>query len=218
MEVLVNNVKLYYEEYGVGKPIILLHGNQETHEIFDKLIDRLKTNYKVYAIDSRCHGKSENPVDISYDLMCDDIVEFIKKLNIDKPLLYGFSDGGIIGLLIAIKEPMLLSKLIISGANTTPDILSIPFKLFTNLIYFFTRSKYIKMMLNEPNIKTEELKSIRIPVHVLAGEKDIVKYEHTKYIADNIENSTLEIIKKENHGSYIVNSEKIYEIIKNYLN
>ena len=150
--------------------------------------------------------------------MCDDIVEFIKKLNIDKPLLYGFSDGGIIGLLIAIKEPMLLSKLIISGANTTPDILSIPFKLFTNLIYFFTRSKYIKMMLNEPNIKTEELKSIRIPVHVLAGEKDIVKYEHTKYIADNIENSTLEIIKKENHGSYIVHSEKIYEIVKNYLN
>lgn len=218
MEVLVNNVKLYYEEYGVGKPIILLHGNQETHEIFDKLIDRLKTNYKVYAIDSRCHGKSENPVDISYDLMCDDIVEFIKKLNINKPLLYGFSDGGIIGLLIAIKEPMLLSKLIISGANTTPDILSIPFKLFTNLIYFFTRSKYIKMMLNEPNIKTEELKSIRIPVHVLAGEKDIVKYEHTKYIADNIENSTLEIIKKENHGSYIVHSEKIYEIVKNYLN
>ena len=145
MEVLVNNVKLYYEEYGVGKPIILLHGNQETHEIFDKLIDRLKTNYKVYAIDSRCHGKSENPVDISYDLMCDDIVEFIKKLNINKPLLYGFSDGGIIGLLIAIKEPMLLSKLIISGANTTPDILSIPFKLFTNLIYFFTRSKYIKL-------------------------------------------------------------------------
>ena len=218
MEVLVNNVKLYYEEYGVGKPIILLHGNQETHEIFDKLIDRLKTNYKIYAIDSRCHGKSENPVDISYDLMCDDIVEFIKKLNINKPLLYGFSDGGIIGLLIAIKEPMLLSKLIISGANTTPDILSIPFKLFTNLIYFFTRSKYIKMMLNEPNIKTEELKSIRIPVHVLAGEKDIVKYEHTKYIADNIENSTLEIIKKENHGSYIVHSEKIYEIVKNYLN
>lgn len=185
MEVLVNNVKLYYEEYGVGKPIILLHGNQETHEILDKLIDRLKTNYKVYAIDSRC---------------------------------YSFSDGGIIGLLIAIKEPMLLSKLIISGANTTPDILSIPFKLFTNLIYFFTRSKYIKMMLNEPNIKTEELKNIRIPVYVLAGEKDIVKYEHTKYIDDNIENSTLEIIKKENHGSYIVNNEKIYEIIKNYLN
>ena len=54
--------------------------------------------------------------------MCDDIIEFIKKLIIDKPILYGFSDGGIIGLLVAIKEPTLLSKLIVSGANITPDV------------------------------------------------------------------------------------------------
>lgn len=217
MEILVNNVNLYYEECGKGKPIILLHGNQETHDIFDKLIEKLKKNYKVYAIDSRCHGKSENTVDISYNLMCDDIIEFIKKINIDKPILYGFSDGGIVGLLVAIKEPDLLSNLIISGANTTPDILSRSFKILTKIMYFFTRSKYIKMMLKEPNIKTNELSSITIPVHVLAGEKDIVKYEHSKYIADNIKNSTLEIIKNENHGSYIIHSEKIYDIIIKYL-
>ena len=82
MEIQVNNVRLYYEEYGSGQPIILLHGNQETHEIFDKLINKLKDNYKVYAIDSRCHGKSENPKEISYNLMCDDIIDFIKNLNI----------------------------------------------------------------------------------------------------------------------------------------
>lgn len=217
MNILVNNVNLYYEEYGEGQPIILLHGNQETHDIFDKLIDKLKNNYKVYAIDSRGHGKSENTVDISYSLMCDDIIEFIKKLNINKPILYGFSDGGIVGLLVSIKEPDLLSNLIISGANTTPDILSSSFKILTKLMYFFTRSKYIKMMLKEPNIKTNELNSITIPVHVLAGEKDIVKYEHSKYIADSIKNSTLEIIKNENHGSYIIHSQKIYDIIIKYL-
>lgn len=217
MNILFNNVNLYYEEYGEGQPIILLHGNQETHDIFDKLIDKLKSNYKVYAIDSRCHGKSENPIEISYNLMRDDIIEFIKKLNINKPILYGFSDGGIVGLLIAIKEPNILSKLIISGANTTPDILSFTFKFLTKVMYFFTRSKYIKMMLKEPNITTKELNSIIIPVHVLAGEKDIVKYEHSKYIADNIRNSTLEIVEKENHGSYIVHSDKIYDIIKKYL-
>lgn len=217
MEILANNVKLYYEEYGNGQPIILLHGNQETHEIFDKLIDKLKDNYKVYAIDSRCHGKSENPIDISYDLMCDDIINFIKKLQIDKPILYGFSDGGIIGLLVAIKEPNLLSKLIISGANITPDVFT-PFDmLITKLFYFFTRSKYIKMMLDEPNIPLKDLQSITIPVHVLAGEKDVIKLEHTKLIADNIKNSTLEIIPKEKHGSYIIHSEKIYEIIKKYI-
>ena len=218
MKILVNNVNLYYEEYGNGQPIILLHGNQETHEIFDKLIHKLKENYKVYAIDSRCHGKSENPIDISYDLMCDDIIEFIKKLNIQKPILYGFSDGGIVGLLIAIKEPNLLSNLIISSANITPDVLTFFDNMITKLFYFFTRSKYIKMMLDEPNIPLRDLKKINIPVHVLAGEKDVIKYEHTKLIADNISNSTLEIIKNENHGSYIIHSDKLYEIIKKYIN
>ena len=217
MEIQVNKVKLYYEEYGSGQPIILLHGNQETHEIFDKLINKLKDNYKVYAIDSRCHGKSENPKEISYNLMCDDIVDFIKVLNIEKPILYGFSDGGIIGLLIAIKETNLLSNLIISGANITPDVFTFFDNLITKIFYFFTRSKYIKMMLDEPNITLEDLHKITIPVHVLAGEKDVIKYEHTKLIADNISNSTIEIIKGEKHGSYIIHSNKIYELIKKYI-
>lgn len=217
MEIQVNNVRLYYEEYGSGQPIILLHGNQETHEIFDKLINKLKDNYKVYAIDSRCHGKSENPKEISYNLMRDDIIDFIKKLNIEKPILYGFSDGGIIGLLIAIKETNLLSNLIISGANITPDVFTFFDNLITKIFYFFTRSKYIKIMLDEPNIPLEDLHKIIIPVHVLAGEKDVIKYEHTKLIADNISNSTIEIIKGEKHGSYIIHSNKIYEIIKKYI-
>lgn len=217
MEILVNHVKLYYEEYGNGTPIVLLHGNQETHEIFDQLISQLKSNYKVYAIDSRCHGKSENPKEISYDLMCDDIIEFIKALHIQQPILYGFSDGGIIGLLIAIKEPTLLSNLIISGTNITPDAVFPIFTIIGKTIYFFTRSKYFKMMLNEPNIPVEDLQKISIPVHVLAGEKDVIRYEHTKLIAENIKNSTLEIIKGEGHGSYIIHSDKIYPILQKYL-
>ena len=217
MKLKVNGIELYYEKYGKGKPIILIHGNQESHEIFDKLIEKLKSNYEVFAIDSRCHGKSENPKEISYNLMCDDVIEFIKKLNIQKPILYGFSDGGIIGLLVAIKEPNLLSNLIISGANINPDVFTTFDLLLTKLFYFFTRSKYIKMMLDEPNISIEDLQKITVPVHILAGEKDVIKLEHTKLIADNIKNSTLEIIKNENHGSYIVHSEKLYEIIKKYI-
>ena len=217
MKIKVNNIDLYYEKYGKGKPIILLHGNQESHEIFDKLIEKLKSNYEVFAIDSRCHGKSENPKEISYNLMSDDIIQFIKELNIEKPILYGFSDGGIIGLLIAIKEPDLLSNLIISGANISPDVFTTFDLLLTKLFYFFTRSKYIKMMLDEPNISIEDLQKITVPVHILAGEKDVIKLEHTKLIADNIKNSTLEIIKNENHGSYIIHSDKLYEIIKKYI-
>ena len=217
MNIEVNDINIYYEVYGDGIPIILLHGNSETHEIFDKLIEKLKDNYKVYAIDSRCHGKSEKSKDISYELMANDVIEFIKVLNIEKPILYGFSDGGIVGLLVAIKEPELLLKLIVSGANLNPTVLSKGMIMFIKITYFFTRNKLFKMMAYEPNITIEQLKNITIPTIVLAGEKDIVEYEHTKLIADNIKNSTIEIISKENHGSYIIHSEKLYEIIKKYI-
>ena len=191
MLINVNDINLNYEVYGYGKPIILLHGNGETHNIFDKLIYKLEKEYTVYAVDSRCHGKSEYTKLISYDLMAEDVIEFIKKLNIKTPILYGFSDGGIIGLLIAIKEPQLLSNLIISGANITPDATTWLDNFFTKIAYFFTRNKLIKMMLDEPNITFEELHKIAIPVHILAGEKDVIKLEHTKLIAENIKNSTL---------------------------
>lgn len=149
--------------------------------------------------------------------MANDVIEFIKLLNIEKPILYGFSDGGIVGLLVAIKEPELLLKLIVSGANLNPTVLSKGMIMFIKITYFFTRNKLFKMMVYEPNITIEQLKNITIPTIVLAGEKDIVKYEHTKLIADNIKNSTMEIISEENHGSYIIHSEKLYEIIKKYI-
>ena len=217
MLVKVNNININYEVCGQGSPIILLHGNQETHEIFDKLIEKLQVNYTVYALDSRCHGKSDNPDKISYNLMAEDTIAFIKKLKISKPILYGFSDGGIVGLLIAIKEPDILSNLIISGANITPDATTKLNTILTKLFYFFTKNKLIKMMLDEPNIPLEDLQRITIPVHVLAGEKDVIRLNHTKLIADNIKNSTLEIVKGENHGSYIIHSDKVYGIIKKYL-
>ena len=217
MLVEVNNININYEVCGQGSPIILLHGNQETHEIFDKLIEKLQVNYTVYALDSRCHGKSDNPDKISYNLIAEDTIAFIKKLKISKPILYGFSDGGIVGLLIAIKEPDILSNLIISGANITPDATTKLDTILTKLFYFFTKNKLIKMMLDEPNIPLEDLQRITIPVHVLAGERDVIRLNHTKLIADNIKNSTLEIVKGENHGSYIIHSDKIYGIIKKYL-
>jgi len=217
MIVNLNNVDLYYEVYGKGKPIILLHGNSETHEIFDKLLDKLKDNYTVYAIDSRCHGKSENTQVISYDLMAEDIIQFIEKLNIDKPILYGFSDGGIVGLFIAIKKPLLLSKLIVSGANLNPKAMSKTMLIMSKIMYFITKNKLIGMMVKEPNITIEDLKKIKIPTVVLAGQKDAIKEKHTKLIAENINDSILEIIPNENHSSYIVHSEKIYEIMKKYI-
>lgn len=217
MKINVNNININYEVYGEGNPIILLHGNSENHHIFNKLIEKLKTNYRVYAIDSRCHGESEKTKEISYDLMAEDTIEFIKKLKIEKPIFYGFSDGGIIGLLIAIQEPELLSKLIISGANLNPSGMKKSMLVFSKIVYFLTRNKLFKMMIKEPDIKVEDLRKIKVPTVVLAGQDDAIKEEHTKLISNSIPDSTLEIIPNENHGSYIINSDKIYDIIQKYI-
>ena len=150
--------------------------------------------------------------------MADDIIGFIEKLQIDKPIIYGFSDGGIIGLLIAIKKPQTLSKLIISGANLNPSGISKSMTAMIKLGYFFTRHKNLKIMLDEPNISVADLKKIEIPTLVLAGENDVIKRAHTQLIASNITDSTLKIIPNETHSSYVVHSKKLYHLIREFTN
>ena len=213
----VNGISMYYEVAGSGEPVILIHGNSETHGIFDVLVNDLSETHQVFSVDSRCHGQSSRVKGrIGYDMMAEDYIAFIKALDIHKPTVYGFSDGGIIGLKIAIREPYLLERLIVSGANLNPRGLRVssrigmwPRAIFGNRLY--------QMMLREPDIKLTELASIRIPVVVLAGENDVVKESHTMEIASAIPDSTLELVPGEDHGSYIVHSEKLYPIISKYL-
>ena len=212
----VNGVQLYYEKCGEGRPIILVHGNGESHEIFDVLIDELRATHTVYAVDSRGHGESSRGVAVSYALMAEDYRLFIQKLKIEKPIWYGFSDGGIIGLLLALQAPELLGKLIISGANLNPQGL----KWHTRLLMWPAARRgdaLYQMMLREPQIPARALRRITVPTVVLAGAHDCIRPAHTALIAENIPGSVLEIIPHESHGSYIVHSEKLYPILKKYL-
>ena len=216
MKIRVNGVELYYEVSGQGPAIILLHGNSETHEIFDVLIPSLEKDYTVYALDSRCHGQSENADKISYELMRDDVIAFIHELGIEKPILYGFSDGGVIGLMIAMKEPDLLSKLISSGADLYPTGMRL--SLFPIMIWTaIFKDKVYRMMLHEPHIDPKDLGKIKTPTVILAGEFDAIRTSHTKLIAASIPGSTLEILPRETHVSYVLHSEKLYPILKKYL-
>ncbi len=145
--------------------------------------------------------------------MANDVYEFITKLNIEKPVVYGFSDGGIIALILALKHQDLLSRIIISGVNTQPSGLLGWQTAMYRFAYFFSRAKRIKVILTEPNISNEELKTIKIPVDMTGGSNDMIKQSHFKEIADHIPNSTLTIFKNELHGTYIVNSTKIADYI-----
>lgn len=206
-------IKLYYEKTGTGKPIILLHGNGEDHKIFNKTVQILKNHYTVYAIDSRDHGKSGKVNELHYEDMADDVYDFITLLNLEKPIVYGFSDGGILALILAVKHQDILSKIIVSGVNAAPNGLKTIHILTYKISYFFHKNPKVKMMLTEPNISDNMLKSIKIPAVITAGSNDMIKQRHMQHIADCIPNSTFTIFKNELHGSYIVNSTKIAEFI-----
>ena len=217
MYLKVNGTNLYYEQTGEGTPFLLLHGNGEDHRIFDELSRVLSHQYTVFAVDSRSHGKSSRSGGMSYDLMAEDIEAFIHALKLERPLLYGFSDGGIVGLLLASRYPALLSKLIVSGANCNPQGLKAGWRALFRLEWFFARSPLIRMMLNEPDIRPEQLARIQIPVLVLVGSRDIIKKQHTGMLAEHISHSTIKVLPHETHSSYVVHKESLYRVIKPFL-
>lgn len=213
----VNGADLWYLTEGEGQPVILLHGMGGTNRIYKLLVKDLSKNFKVYSIDSRCHGRSRGGDDYSYEIIMEDIASFITELKLEKPILFGFSDGGIAGLLLASRYPRMLSKLIVSGANTSPGGLRAKWRLLLKAAYFFTRDPKIKLCLKGPVNVAENLKEITVPVLVLAGSKDFVKEADTKYIARSIRNSILNILPGESHGSYVINSPRLYNIIKPFI-
>ena len=209
---------IHYKKCGSGKSLIMVHGNGEDLTIFDESVEKLKNYFTVYAIDSSGHGKSYSLNEYHYDLMASDIYKFIKALGIENPIFYGFSDGGILGLMLASKYPTLFSALIVSGANLNPKGLKNVSYLGMKIEYVFKKSPLVKMMITEPNISADDLHKITCDTYILAGSNDVISKKHTKYIADNIKNSHLMILDKESHGSYIVHSTKIANIIIDIIN
>ena len=217
MNIQIGDIDLFYEQEGQGAPLILIHGNGEDHTIFDKITGPLSRDFTVYALDSRGHGSS-TPVDaIDSREMAEDIHGFIQALELEKPAVYGFSDGGIIGLMLAYQYPELLSKLIVSGANTTPDGLKEVWLDKFRRAYERTGKDSIKMMLEQPNISNADLAKIKIPVLVTAGSDDMIEDDHTRYIADSIPDSSLQIYDGETHESYVEHNPKMAAVIRNFL-
>lgn len=215
MKCKVNGINIFYNKSGEGIPLLLLHGNGEDSRIFNKATAILSEYFTVYAIDTRGHGQSEKIREYHYDDFAEDIKAFIEKFKLDRPILYGFSDGGITGLILASKYPGIVRRLIISGVNTVPEgIKGLWLKGFT-FINKIIKSPKIKMMLEEPNITATMLQNIKVKTTVTAGSKDIVRESHTKDVVSNIPGSKLIVLKNETHGSYIVKSNKIAEIILN---
>lgn len=205
----INGINLYYEVYGNGKPLILLHGNGGSISAFKYQIPFFEKHYKIIAIDSRLQGKSGgSPDSISYDLMASDFCALLDYLHIDSVYVLGWSDGGIDGLIMAMMCPEKVKKLAVSGANVVPDSTAIPYsdilwiKNFVEHDTTVSKTKLAlnKMMLYQPNIPFENLRQIKCPVLVMAGDHDIIKLEHTLKIFQSIPSASLCIFPDSNHG------------------
>ncbi|MFA6801452.1 MAG: alpha/beta hydrolase [Acholeplasmataceae bacterium] len=209
MKISVNNIELNYKVVGFGTPLICIHGNGEDHHTFDELSDVIKTNYQVFLIDSRFHGESQKDVAINFDLMANDMTEFCKILNLENVDILGFSDGGIIGLKVAILKPDLVNKLYICGANYHPrGIKSDIFKTIKKT-YIQNKSPLLKLMIKEPKFHIKDLKNIKHEVFIFAGEKDVIKYKHTLKLHHYLKNSKLYIFPNESHESYVMHEIKL---------
>lgn len=213
----VNGVELHYAVVGEGRPVVLVHGNAEDHNLFTVEIEQLaEAGYRVYAPDSRGHGANEPLEEYHFDDMAEDMYQFIRAMGLEKPALYGHSDGGIIGLLLEINHPGTLGILAVSGTNLVPEGVDPSFLEEYWEAYEEDHDPLIALMLTEPHIEEEQLWSIRIPVLVTAGEYDLILPEETYRIAEALPDAELMIMEGEDHGSYIEDSDIMGEVLLDF--
>lgn len=201
------DIELYYRKAGDGYPLILLHGNNEDHSYFKKQIEYFAHYYNVFAIDTRGHGRSPRgkaPFTISQ--FADDLHNFMTNHHIEKANILGFSDGGNIAMVFAMRYPLKVNKLILSGANLyykgiraavrLPVMLSYRAASFSakrNTAAAF-KAEMRGLMVNDPGLSENDLDKIHCSTLVMAGTRDMIKRKHTEAIYNSIKNSELVLL------------------------
>ena len=220
-------IKLYYETYGQGEPLLFIHGNGGSLGNFSNNIPFFARYYHVIAIDSRAHGKSTDEGDsLTFEMMADDFNALLDSLHLDSAFVIGWSDGGINGLLLAIRHPNKVKKLAITGANLWPDTTGL-----TPFVYHLIVSgndrlikqeqtqkvrnelKISDLDLYQPHISLEQLHLIKCPTLVIGGDHDVIPVRHTVLIAENIAKSNLWIIPNSGHSTPIFKKDQFNALV-----
>jgi pimeloyl-ACP methyl ester carboxylesterase len=216
----VNGIQMYYAVYGSGQPVLLIHGGLGHADIWANQVNDLAKDHKVIVADSRGHGRSTRTAEpYGYDLMASDYLALLDHLKIDKVALVGWSDGGIIGLDIAMKHPERLSKLFAHAANSTvegltPTVSTDPvFKRYIEWMgeeykrlsktpgqYDAFVEQIGHMWESQPSWTTEQLAAIRVPTAIVLGDHDeAITRAHTEYLAKTIPGAKLIILPQVSH-------------------
>ena len=202
-----DGVKIYYEVYGQGKPMVILHGNGGSIGGRANLIPDFASHYKVIAMDNRCHGKSDCPKGyLTYEQIASDVNGLLNHLKIDSAFIWGHSDGGIIGLLVAINYPKKVKKLLASGPNLRPDSTAVDPAVFALLDKMWPmvkndsiQSKQFRLLVEQPHIPIADVRKIKADVMIMGGDRDIIRNEHLLEMHNNIPRSLLCILPGTTH-------------------
>lgn len=207
----------HYIERGSGVPLILLHGNGEDSNYFEHQLEPFSKHFRVIAIDTRGHGRTpRGDAPFTIRQFAEDLLGFMDEHGIDKANLLGFSDGGNIAMMFALTYPERVNKLILNGANLDASgvkkSIQIPIEIGHRIAKLFAKkspearknAEMLGLMVNDPDVKPEELSRIQAPTLVIAGSKDMIKEKHTRLIAARIPGAKLAIIPS-NH--FIANKE-----------
>lgn len=223
------DISLYYQEQGEGEPFFLLHGNGEDGTYFANQLSFFSDRYRVIAVDTRGHGKSpRGTASFTMEQFAVDLHKLMDKLEIQKAMILGFSDGANIAMKFALKYPERVNALILNGGNLdTKGVkrsIQIPIEIGYRFAKLFARKsekakthmEILGLMVHEPNIKPEELRAIQAPTLVIAGTKDMIKQEHTEVIAQSIPNAKLSVIPGD-HFIASKNAERFNKEVQDFL-
>jgi pimeloyl-ACP methyl ester carboxylesterase len=222
----VNDLNIYYETYGIGRPLVLLHGGGSTiQSTFGHILPELAKTHQVIGVELQDHGHTKD-IDrpLSFEQDADDVAALIKHLGIGKADFMGFSNGGTSCLQIAIRHPELVNKLVLSSTTYKREGMQPGF--FEGFQYAslenmpaMLRKAYldanpdpiglqrmfdrdVARMKNFKDISDANIKSIMVPVFVINGDKEVVLAEHALKLSRTLPNAQLAILPG-GHGDYI---------------
>jgi pimeloyl-ACP methyl ester carboxylesterase len=232
----VNNIGLYYGIFNLNgkEPVLLLHGGFVNSDVWGFEVPLLMKTHKVIVVDNRGHGRStmgDQP--LSYELMAADVLQLMDQLKIKKASIVGWSDGGIIGMILAIRHPERINKLFTFGANydfsgyktETPDSASSA-KFMTRAQKDYQRlsptpenftglKKALgKMYGKEPDLKPEQLRTITAPTVIAYGQyEQFIKAEHFQALAQLIQGAKLVVIPDVAHSGPLQDPVRFHQAV-----
>ena len=229
----VNGLKMYYEIYGTGKPLVLIHGGGSTmHTTFGNIIPELAKHRQIIAMDLQAHGRTnDRNADLSFQQDADDVAALCKNLGISKADFLGFSNGGQTTIELALRHPQLINKIIIASAfykreavtpqfwegfnhatlNRLPQVLKDEYLKVTDndeagLLNMF--NKDVQRMKDFKGWTDEQMRSIKVAALVINGNQDVGSVEHAVEMYRLIPDCELAIFPG-GHGDYLGSLETL---------